>query len=226
MGVDHLQLSSQPHHSPYPLARSCTPALYDQLTDFETPQPGEYPIQLEEAARIRFMRPAGLSKSIAGAPSYPLFPLPQASPLRANLARSPYARHPPPAGHKLGLNYPLNCEPPPARAAADQLEAPPRRFRCVPVQANYLKDLVRPPPLSRSTHGPSSHILSPLLPSPQNTHARTRRASVSIVRASPECIADTAPSQASSLPTPRRRGSARPEAPDMTAGGGGRRSTG
>jgi hypothetical protein len=68
MGVDHLQLSSQPHYSAYPLARSCTPALYDQVADLEVPQPGEYPMQQEDAARIRFMRPAGLSKSIAGTP--------------------------------------------------------------------------------------------------------------------------------------------------------------
>ena len=76
MPVDQLQLSSQPHYSPYPLARSCTPGLHDTHADPDVPQPGEYPMQLEEAARIRFMRPAGLSKSIAGAgPDPALLPL-------------------------------------------------------------------------------------------------------------------------------------------------------
>jgi hypothetical protein len=66
MGVDTIQLSSNASYSAYPLARSCTPGLYDQLTTTPGPLPGEYPMNQEDAAKIRFMRPAGLSKSITG----------------------------------------------------------------------------------------------------------------------------------------------------------------
>mmetsp|Transcript_28077 Transcript_28077/g.74079 ORF Transcript_28077/g.74079 Transcript_28077/m.74079 type:complete len:181 (+) Transcript_28077:400-942(+) len=67
LNVDPSQLSTQVRHEAYPLTRSTTPALQERhVLSSMTQVPGDYPMQQEDAARIHYMRPAGLSKSIAG----------------------------------------------------------------------------------------------------------------------------------------------------------------